>query len=299
MKKYFILIATVQIIISQSFSDFSFLGSKSMGMAGAVVSNINDTETIFYNPSGLVNIDKHSIIIGNSNLYNLNFLNHQFIGLSLSNNIALSFQQLSTDSKGTFYQSLNSVELSSEEVVSVSQGFRLLDDANSTLSVGYSLNALIFNQAASAGPNGDGTFGLSASSSTSLGIDVGINASLRDKIIFGAFIKNINNPSLKKGSSQSHFPRRMDLGITYNPFQDLHTTFAFSRSLGQDKTSFKFGVEYNLTEVFTLRSGIQMNPNRLGFGLNYSIKNIDLSYSLLTHSILSTSNVLSIGVNFE
>ena len=96
--------------------------------------------------------------------------------LSLSNNIALSFQQLSTDSKGIFSQSSNSVELSSEEVVSVSQGFRLLDDANSTLSVGYSLNALIFNQAASAGPNGDGTFGLSASSSTSVGIDVGINA---------------------------------------------------------------------------------------------------------------------------
>ena len=58
----------------------------------------------------------------------------------------------------------------------------------------------------------------------------------------------------------------MDLGITYNPFNDLYTTFAFERILGADKTSFRFGAEYNLTNVLTVRSGIQMNPNRFGFG---------------------------------
>ena len=87
--------------------------------------------------------------------------------------------------------------------------------------------------------------------------------------------------------------------MTYNPFNNLYTTFAFQRTLGEDKTSFRFGVEYSLTDTFTLRSGIQMNPNRLGFGLSYSISNVELSYSLLTHSILSTTSVISIGFNFE
>ena len=174
MKQFFLFIITFQILLSQNFSEFSFSGSKSMGMAGAVVSNIDGSETIFYNPSGLVNLDKYSVILGSSNLYNLNFLNHQFIAISLSNNIALSFQQFSTDSKGSFTQNSNTVNLSSEEIVSVSQGIRLLDDVNSTLSIGYNLNALIFNQAASAGPNGDGTFGLPASSSTTIGIDIGV-----------------------------------------------------------------------------------------------------------------------------
>ena len=300
MKQVIFFLIFSQIVFTQSFSNFSFSGSKSIGMAGAVVSNVDDAETMFYNPSGLVNLDKYSVILGSSDLYDLRFLNHQFIAISLPNNFALSFQEFSTDSKGIFSsQNSKTINLSSEEVVSISQGIRLLNDANSTLSIGYNLNALVFYQAGSAGPNGDGTFGLPASKSTSMGIDIGINASLRGKIIFGAFIKNINNPSIKKGSSQSHFPRRMDLGMTYNPFNDLYTTFAFQRTLGEDKTSFRFGVEYNLTDTFTLRSGIQMNPNRLGFGLSYSISNIQLSYSLLTHSILSTSSVISIGFNFE
>tara|TARA_Y100001970_G_scaffold294232_1_gene448870 strand:+ start:3152 stop:4054 length:903 start_codon:yes stop_codon:yes gene_type:complete len=300
MKQIIICLIFFQIIFTQSFSNFSFSGSKSIGMAGAVVSNVDDAEAMLYNPSGLVDLDKYSVILGSSDLYDLRFLNHQFIAISLPNNFALSFQEFSTDSKGIFSsQNSKTINLSSEEVVSISQGIRLLNDANSTLSIGYNLNALVFYQAGSAGPNGDGTFGLPESKSTSIGIDIGINASLREKITFGAFIKNINNPSIKKGSSQSHFPRRMDLGITYNPFDDLYTTFAFQRTLGKDKTSFRFGVEYDLTDTFTLRSGIQMNPNRLGFGISYSISNVELSYSLLTHSILSTSSVISIGFNFE
>ena len=54
----------------------------------------------------------------------------------------------------------------------------------------------------------------------------------------------------------------------------------------------------SIIDILTLRSGIQMNPNRLGFGFTCNIKNIELSYGLLTHSILSTSNVISIKVNF-
>ena len=298
MKIYILLLLCANFIFSQSFSNFSFIGSKSMGMAGAVVSDIDDIESVFYNPSGLVNSDKYSIVFGSSNLYDLSFLNHEFLSVSFPNKMAFSFQQLSTDSKGTFSSS-NSVNLSTEEIITISQGFNLLKDANSTLSIGYNINALVFSQAGSAGPNGDGTSGLPASKSSSLGIDLGFHSSLRDKISFGAFIKNINNPTIRKGSSQTHFPRRMDLGITYNPFNDLHTTFAFERVLGEDKTSFRFGIEYNLTNILTLRSGIQMSPNRFGFGLTYNIRNIELSYGLLTHSILSISNVISIKVNFE
>lgn len=300
MKKNILLLIFIQLIFSQSFSEFSFSGAKSMGMAGAVVSNINDSESVFYNPSGLANANKYSAIFGTSKLYNLDFITHEFISISFPNKMAFSFQQLSTNSKGSFSsESSSSVNLSNEELVSFSQGFNLLDDANSTLSIGYNINALIFSQAGSAGPNGDGTFGLPSSKSTTFGIDLGVHASLRDKIVFGAFIKNINNPTIGRGSSQSHFPRKMDLGITYNPFNDLYTTFAFERILGADKISFRFGAEYNLTNVLTVRSGIQMNPNRFGFGLTYNIRNIELSYGLLTHSILSTSNVVSIKVNFE
>ena len=71
---------------------------------------------------------------------------------------------------------------------------------------------MIFYQAESAGVNGDGVGGLSSGETTVLGLDIGVHASLRDKISFGAFIKNINNPSIGKGSSSAPLPRRMDVG---------------------------------------------------------------------------------------
>ena len=298
MRIYILLLFSFNLILSQSFSNFSFSGSKTMGMAGAVVSDIDDIESVFYNPSGLVHSNKYSVIFGSSNLYDLSFLSHEFLSVSFPNKMAFSIQQLSTDSKGSFNAS-GLVELSKESIISISQGFNLLNDQNSTLSVGYNVNALIFSQRGSAGPAGDGTSGLPGSKSNSLGIDLGIHASLRNKISFGAFVKNINNPAIGRGSTQTHLPRRMNLGITYNPFDALYTTFAFERVLGEDKTSFRFGAEYDLNNSLTIRSGIQMNPNRLGLGFCYNVRNLELSYSLLTHSILSSSSVMSIRVNFE
>ena len=163
--KYFIYVVFLQVIFCQNFSNFSFTGAKSMGMAGAVVSNINDSESVFYNPSGLVLSDDYSVILGTTMLYDLNFLKHQFLSISFPNQVAISFQQLSTDSKGMFSNGGSSISnLSNEQLISFSQGFNLLNDANSTLSIGYNINALVFNQAGSAGPSGDGTDGLPSSS---------------------------------------------------------------------------------------------------------------------------------------
>ena len=47
------------------------------------------------------------------------------------------------------------------------------------------------------------------------------------------------------------------------------------------------------------RTGTQMNPNRFGFGLSYKLNKIELSYSLLTHHLLSASNLLSVKVSFD
>ena len=108
-----------------------------------------------------------------------------------------------------------------------------------------------------------------------------------------------NNPKISKGSSSSHLPRRLDLGITYYPFEQLVTTFAMERVLGYDESSFRFGIEYELNSSFLIRTGIQLNPNRLGAGFSYKIKNLELSYSLLTHSVLPVTDIFNLRVHFE
>ena len=266
----------INFIFTQSFTDVVFVGAKSVGTAGAVVTEKNAIESAFYNPAALVNNNDFSFYCGSTNLYNLNFLKHRFASLGFSN-YAVSFQSFST--------SYN----------------------DSTLSIGYNLSYLNFYQARSGGPNGDGQNGVPSGESSSFGLDIGIYSSLRDKINFGVFIKNINSPKIGKGPSLAHFPRRMDLGIGYQPFKELSTNFILSRELGQNESSFRFGFNYSVTKNFIFRSGIQMNPNRLGAGFtlkidwddnSYIYRYIDFSYGLLFDPVLGNTSVMDIKVNF-
>ena len=236
-------------------------------------------------------------------LYETKFLEHNYASFVLpfnSNNITFSFQSLSTSwNESDSYFGTKNFELSSEKQISISQGFNLLKDRNSTLAIGYNLNIMETSQAASAGSNGDGSNGLKPLKYRTNGLDLGFYASLRNVISFGAFIKNINSPKVVKGSTASNYPRRMNLGIGYKPTIDLSTNFVLERVLGTDASSFRFGLEYKLAKVFTLRSGIQMNPNRFGIGFSLNIKAIEISYGVLTHSVLSTTNAIDIKVSFE
>jgi len=297
----------INFIFTQSFTDVVFVGAKSVGTAGAVVTEKNAIESAFYNPAALVNNNDFSFYCGSTNLYNLNFLKHRFASLGFSN-YAVSFQSFSTsyNDNSEEFGSFGG-DLSKETQISISQGIDLLNDNNSTLSIGYNLSYLNFYQARSGGPNGDGQNGVPSGESSSFGLDIGIYSSLRDKINFGVFIKNINSPKIGKGPSLAHFPRRMDLGIGYQPFKELSTNFILSRELGQNESSFRFGFNYSVTKNFIFRSGIQMNPNRLGAGFtlkidwddnSYIYRYIDFSYGLLFDPVLGNTSVMDIKVNF-
>ena len=170
-----------------------------------------------------------------------------------------------------------------------------MDDKNSKISVGYNISYLVNYQNASAGTSGNGSDGLPEIELNTIGVDIGLLASLRDKVSFGAYTKNINNPKI----GSSFLPRRLDLGITYYPFETLLTTFAVERVLGTDESSFRFGVEYDVNSSFLVRTGVQLNPNRLGVGFSYNFKWFDISYSLLTHSVLSSTNLFNLKVYFD
>ena len=111
--------------------------------------------------------------------------------------------------------------------------------------------------------------------------------------------KYINSPKLGKGSSITYLPRRMNLELGYKPFKELSTSFGLQRILGDKESSFKFGFEYLLTKYFTVRSGVQINPNRFGGGFVYRTDNVELSYSMLTHSVLPMTDVFNIRISFE
>jgi len=301
MKAFITYLFFFSFLFTQTFSDISFYGARSIGLSGSNVANPTSDESTFYNPAGLVELDKFSVFIGTTDLYTLDFLQHQFISISFPfyfSSIAISYQELSTtytdDSEefGSF-----DGDLSNERQISFSQGYSLLNDKNSTLSIGYNINYFITQQAPSAGPNGDGINGLPELESKSMGLDIGVYSSLRNKISFGAFIKNINSPKISKGSSMVYFPRKWNLGIGYMPFTELKTNFSVERVFGTDSSSFRFGFEYFISQNFTFRSGIQINPNRIGFGFSSNLRFIQITYGILTHPVFKVTNAIDIKVN--
>jgi len=303
MKKI-LLILIFNIVLSQVTTDQVFTTSRSLSMAGSLVSNPSYTESIFFNPAGLALADSHAFLIGESDHYSLEFINFSYASFVYQSkelgNLGFGVQQFGTqgkreDDNGDY----EDIYLSSEIALSFAQGFSLLNDRNSSLHLGYTLNGFILKQASSSGSLGDGTNGLEKKDLYNVGIDVGLLASLRNKMQVGVFIKNINSPSMGRGSTLQYLPRKLVMGISYMPLEKLNTHFNLETLLGYKDIHFSFGFEYRINHMFVLNSGIMIKPNRFGFGFSYSpIKEIVISFGTLTHPVLPVSNSLEVGFKF-
>ena len=291
MKKI-LLILFMNIVFVQVTTDLSFQTSRSISMAGAVVANPGNVESVFYNPAGLINIKSKNILLGKTDFYGLSFIDFSYLAYTQpykGGNFGISIQQLGTKASGFNY-------LSKETSISFSQAFSLIKDRNSTLILGYTFNFLNYWQGKTSGTLGDGSNGLPASTISNYSIDIGILSSLRNKFQIGAYVKNITSSSIGKGYLQ-YLPRKLSIGIMYRPTLKLNTNFVFERLLGEKDIQFRFGFEYMFNDLFTLRSGIQMKPGKLGFGFTYSpIDMVSISYALITDPILPITNNLELKV---
>ena len=306
-KIYFILLIS-NFIFTQVFTDISFIGSRAIGTAGAIVSNPRSSESAFYNPAGISKSKEISFLMGYNDLYNLSFIDHNYLSIvlparkyfgNLSRGFSLSYQSMQTSygKNSSNFGSYNR-DLSRESCVTLSHGIDFLNDRHSSLSFGYNINYLLFYQAPSAGYDGGGFNGLPSGESSTFSLDIGIHSSLRNKVSFGAFVKNITSSRLGSGSSLSFLPRRLNVGVGYTPYPDLSTHFALDRNMEEKRSSFRFSFEYLVNKNFEIKSGIQMSENNNRFGLGFSIylESLNISYSVLTHPILENINTLEIKV---
>ena len=111
----------------QVITDLTFQTSKSISMAGAVVSDPDAAESIFINPAGLSSALESEFFIGSTNYYGLDFINYYYLSAVVPNsygNFGISYQTLEVSS------SISNTSLLSESSLSLSQGFGLLNDRN-------------------------------------------------------------------------------------------------------------------------------------------------------------------------
>ena len=282
------------ILLGQSVSDNQFIGYEATSMAGATVANPGTIESIFNNPSGILEANNKSISFGGGNLYGLSWLSTYYASaifkLPIFGTIGIGTHSLNVSYMGT--------DLSKENSIIISNASYLIKDRNSSMSFGWSINRMSWATGKSAGISGDGSDGESAQEINTYGLNIGMHAALNKTYRMGVYLRNINSPIIGKGLSQQELSRRLDIGIAYVPFQNTLTSLTYTQQLGLTGVKISGGFQYKINNFMKFQLGAQSNPNRFGFGLEGNYKSLTFLYSFLSHPVLPSTNQFGLRYNF-
>ncbi len=299
MKTKFLILTSVLLVTffgfnlySQVFTEINSIGPPVSAVCGSGISNINNLWAVFVNPAGLSRLNGYSIISGYDTPYGLNFLKHIVFSAGANLNEKFGTVAVSFNSLHTKY---HSVILSGEYEYRISHAFYLQKDIHSSLAIGYSLNFYNIEYGKSAGYSGDGSDGIDLGSGWAFGIDIGFQASLKQRSWVGLFIKNANSPKMGSSLSCSSLPRSISIGLGYEPYSGLQTNFALVQSIQKDKTEIKGGISYSLTNWFILRAGIDSSIERVAFGVGLKKWGLSLDWALISHPVLPIYYQFSVG----
>ncbi|OUT37372.1 MAG: hypothetical protein CBB66_06860 [bacterium TMED6] len=287
--RYYILTILISISFTQVFSTYDYVGSRATAMSGATTTGADIESAIFHNPAQLSDSKGKKIISGFSHLYDLEFLTYTHFGLSYDS-YAINFEKMSTE--------FNNTDLSSELAIGISKGMNIYKDRQSLIQTGIRFNIFSYDFGQTAGTAGDGSNGIDIGSGIASGVDIGFQGVLNNKYYVGYYLQNVFR-YIEDTNLGSSLPQTFSIGLSYRPYEDLLTSLDINQLSGHINQEIRLGIEYKIMDSFTIRTGLQSNPNRFSGGFQYSlIDNIDISYSFLTHHVLSTTHQFSISVKF-
>jgi hypothetical protein len=260
------------------------VSSKARGMGGAWTASAMDATAIFYNPSALALVDAPDVYASflRPNSQDFESLTFLAVGIPIrsGHTIGLSYRDFGVEYKDK--------KLLGESTLSFAYGIRLMKDIHSELYLGanFNLYSLEFGST--------GTVDLG--DETTLGVDLGFLGILRQRTRLGFFMKNINEPSLGKGTGEP-LPQWISAGVAYEPYYGVVTGLDV-RSLRGEKTEIHVGMQFAVTDFLGLRFGFQTQPNSLTGGLTAAVKPFEVDYSYSSHSVLPGTHHVAIGARF-
>jgi len=291
-KKTYLVLFFVSRLVGQVATEHLYYGASSLSMAGSDIAIPKQSWSLFTNPAGIADQKNISFVAGSESLFSQDYFNHSLFGIQFRHpkigSFGISIEDFSVNYGGN--------SLSRETAVGIHQGVVLRSDRNSTLSFGYGIKSFTADYGVSAGVSGDGSDGIDLGSQSSVGVDIGLLASLAKRVKFGAKVVNINSPTIGAANNAVRLPQRAQIGLAFSPYDLVWTTAVLTKSVGH-QTHFHGGMSYNIIDNVFLRTGIQTNPNRFAVGLGFFIKNVWIQYGLITHPVLPLSHQLSIGID--
>lgn len=114
--------------------------------------------------------------------------------------------------------------------------------------------------------------------SSTLGIDLGVNASLSKQLSFGAKVINCNHPQLSSHLDNS-IPSIIGVGFNYKILKQWGSYVSLEK-FSYDILRLSVGTEGQLFSSLYLRCGFRTKPNLLSMGLGLKIKNWQIDWSL-------------------
>lgn len=244
-------------------------GAKQISLSNSDVALSNDVFSIFNNPAGLSQMNWREIGV---------FYSPAPFGLSeLANGYIAYHEPTSIGSFG---------------LGGMSYGFELYHEAKVAISYSYNYQnkffagaTLNYHTISIQNYGNDGAFY----------IDLGGLAYLTNYLRFGFVIQNINRASF--GDEKDQIPVVINAGFSYDVTDEATANFAIQKDI-DFKPSLQFGINYDIIDNLSLRTGFANEPSRYsaGIGINYSI--ISLDYAIFTHNDLGITHQAGVIISF-
>ena len=265
------LLNTIIIICSLTLSAYSQYnpGAKQISLSNSDVALSNDVFCLFNNPAGLSQMDWREVGV---------YYSPAPFGLTeLANGFVAYHEPTSIGSFAIGGMSYG-FDLYRESKFSLSYSYNYLNKFFSGITINYQ-TVSIQNY------GNDGA----------LFFNIGGLAYVSDFFRLGFSIQNVNRASFAEEDDQ--IPMVISTGLSYDFANELTINFAVEKDI-KYKASFQFGINYDIIEYLSLRTGFSNEPSKYsaGIGINYSMFSLD--YAMFTHNDLGLTHQAGIIISF-
>lgn len=265
---YIIVLSSIFIFINDLSAQIQ-PGARQNGLANSFVSIADDHWSPFYNSAGIAQLNSRGIGV---------FYAPSPFGMSELATGAISYNEpFSFGNIGLTAQTYG-FELFRENSFSITYANNFLQNFYAGIRVKY--NSLSIQN-----------YG----SDSNFGIDLGFLAHLSNVLKVGFSAVNLNRPTW--GETKDKLPQIFRGGFSYLPLKSVLLGFEIEKDV-RYPFNLKFGLEYNLLEMFAMRFGYNNSPSKFagGFGVSYSM--FQINYAVSSHLDLGLTHLFGIDLKF-
>jgi len=132
---------------------------------------------------------------------------------------------------------------------------------------------------------------------SSLTVSFGGIATLTPQLLFGAHILNINQPVINS-ASEERAPTKLQAAMAFVPSNRLTVAAEIEKDLRYPAV-LKAGIEYQALKKITFRTGFNLHPQAIFFGLGFMPRKVALDYALEHNQVFGVTHQATVTYRFK